>query len=114
MTKREYAEFCASLPGAVIDRPFEKDFVSWVARHESSRKWFAVVMEKDGRTLINLKCEPAEDELLRSVYAGVVPAYHMNKTHWNTVYPDADVPPEELLRMTENSYRLTGGVWPPR
>ena len=47
-----------------------------------------------------------------SAYTGVRPGYHMNKTHWNTVYLESDVPEEELLRMTEESFRLTSPAAP--
>ena len=107
MTREAYLNYCAGLPGAVVDQPFPEDFQSWVARHWDSRKWFALVMKVDGRDAVNLKCSPMEADLLRSAYTGVRPGYHMNKTHWNTVYLESDVPEEELLRMTEESFRLT-------
>lgn len=107
MTKNEYLEFCKSLPGATVDRPFNEDFDSYVARHTLNRKWFALVMELHGKTIVNLKCEPLQADFLRSIYKGVIPAYHMNKTHWNTVYLDSDVPDEEIINMTYESYRLT-------
>lgn len=107
MTKREYIEHCGTLPGAVIDSPFEMDFDTYVARHAHNKKWFALIMEHDNRTLINLKCEPLEAEFLRSVFSGVTAAYHMNKRHWNSVYLDSDVPDDMLKLMTKNSYELT-------
>lgn len=110
MEKEEYLEFCASLPGAHLDQPFSEDFESVVARHAHNRKWFALVMEREGKTIVNLKCDPMEAVMLRSAYRSVVPAWHMNKTHWNTVFLAGDVPPEELFRMTEESFRLTGGT----
>ena len=72
-----------------------------------TRKWFALVMAHDGKTIVNMKCEPMEADFLRSAYEGVTPAYHMNKVHWNTVYLDSDVPDEEIFRMTMNSFELT-------
>ncbi|MPN04191.1 hypothetical protein SDC9_151427 [bioreactor metagenome] len=45
-------------------------------------------------------------DFLRKVYPGVQPAYHMNKQHWNSVYPDT-LPEEELRAMLDDSYRLT-------
>ena len=105
MTREAYLNYCAGLPGAVVDQPFPEDFQSWVARHWDSRKWFALVMKVDGRDAVNLKCSPMEADLLRSAYTGVRPGYHMNKTHWNTVYLESDVPEEELLRK-ERTQRL--------
>lgn len=114
MNKEEYLDFCRSIGGAEADQPFDEDFSTWVVRHSDSRKWFALVMEHDGRCMVNLKCDPLEAEFLRKVYAGVIPAYHMNKIHWNSVYLDSDVPAEELERMTLNSFSLTDRKHKPR
>lgn len=107
MTRKEYLEYCGTIAAAVSDTPFKNDADSVVIRHRDTRKWFGLVMELDGKTIVDLKCEPMEAEFLRSAYTGVIPAYHMNKTHWNTVFLDSDVPDEELKRMTMNSFMLT-------
>ncbi len=107
MTKEAYIEFCKNMGGAEIDQPFNDDFVSTVARHSETKKWFALVMEYQGKTVVNLKCDPMESDFLRSVFKGVIPAYHMNKVHWNTVFLDSDVPEEEIERMTLVSFGLT-------
>ncbi|MDE7278852.1 MAG: MmcQ/YjbR family DNA-binding protein [Oscillospiraceae bacterium] len=107
MTKNEYLEFCGTIAAAVSDTPFEDDAESVVIRHCDTRKWFALVMKLNGKDIVNLKCEPMEADFLRSAYEGVIPAYHMNKVHWNTVFLESDVPGEEIRRMTENSFELT-------
>ncbi len=107
MTKEKYLEFCRNIAGASVDRPFNEDFSSYAARHTISRKWFALIMELDGRVIVNLKCDPMQADFLRRIYKGIVPAYHMNKTHWNTVYLDSDVPDEEIENMTLESFNLT-------
>ena len=108
MTKSEYLEFCRSMPLAAADSPFEGDFETVIARHGDTGKWFAAVMRYMDRDIVNLKCEPMEGEFLRKIYSGIIPAYHMNKRHWITVFLDGDVPDGELCRLTEESYRLTG------
>lgn len=107
MTKEEYLEFCKNLADAELDCPFDEDFESVVARHSNGRKWFALVMKLNERWVVNLKCDPMEADFLRKAFEGVIPAYHMNKTHWNSVYLDSDVPREEIERMTISSYELT-------
>ena len=107
MTKEEYLEFCASIGGAALDSPFHDDFESVVARHSAGKKWFALVMKLGEKWVVNLKCGPLEADLLRKLFEGVIPAYHMNKTHWNTVFLDSDVPREEIERMTLSSFALT-------
>ncbi|MCL2670779.1 MAG: MmcQ/YjbR family DNA-binding protein [Clostridiales bacterium] len=108
MTARELKNHCLALPGAYEDYPFG-DGESWcVMRHRGSRKGFAHIYERGGRVCVNLKCEPMEADFLRNLFADVTPAYHMNKTHWNGVAVDGDVPEEQLLRMVRRSYALTG------
>lgn len=107
MTRDEFLDFCRSIPGASVDQPFEEDFESYVARHTLSRKWFALLMLHEGKYIVNLKCDPQEADLLRKLFEGVIPAYHMNKVHWNTVILESDVPDEETRRMIMNSFELT-------
>ena len=107
MTRNKYIEYLKTIAGASIDTPFDDDGESIVARHRDTRKWFALIMKLDGKDIVNLKCDPMEADFLRDAYKGVTPAYHMNKTHWNTVYLDSDVPAEEIKRMTDSSYTLT-------
>lgn len=107
MTKQEFCEFCETIGGAELDYPFTDDFDTTVARHENNRKWFAIAMLYRDKWIINLKCEPMEADFLRSVYEGVIPAYHMNKVHWNSVFLESDVPDEEIKRMIMNSFSLT-------
>ena len=55
---------------------------------------------------MNLKCEPNEALILRDIFSAVVPGYHMNKKHWNSVVIDDSIPEGELQRMMDNSYLL--------
>lgn len=107
MTKEQYIKHCRGMLGAEVDQPFEEDFNTYVARHYDNKKWFALIFDVKGRPAVNLKCDPMEADFLRRVYEGITPAYHMNKTHWNTVYFDSDVPDDEFYRMTEMSFSLT-------
>ncbi|MCL1917479.1 MAG: MmcQ/YjbR family DNA-binding protein [Peptococcaceae bacterium] len=61
---------------------------------------------KSGELYLNLKCDPLEADFLRSVYESIIPGWHMNKLHWNTVVIGGDVPDEEIQRMIMNSYDL--------
>lgn len=106
MTENEYLEFCGTIAAAVSDTPFDNDAESVVIRRRDTRKWFALVMEPNGKSNVDLKCKPMEADFLRDAYTGVIPAYHMNKTHRNTFFLDSDVPDEEIKRMTPNSPEL--------
>ena len=107
MTKSEVIEYALTLSGASADSPFENDTDSVVLRHSDSGKWFGLVMLVGEKYLLNLKCEPMNADFLRSVYKGVVPAYHMNKIHWNSVILGSDVPDDEIKRMIDDSFYLT-------
>jgi predicted DNA-binding protein (MmcQ/YjbR family) len=95
-------EYCNSKPGAVEDFPFDE--VTLVVKVRG--KIFALMAtDQDADTpSINLKCEPALAELLRETYPAVVPGYHMNKRHWNTVTVDGRIPEPEIQEMIDHSY----------
>jgi len=105
MTKRELINLCLTLPFVYEDYPFDE--VAAVMRHSGNKKMFALIAHRHGRLYINLKCDPLEADFLRKAFADVEPGWHMNKTHWNTVYVDGDVSREELQRMIKHSYDLT-------
>lgn len=107
MNREEYLDFCRGLVGVTVDQPFEEDFNAYIARHTDSRKWFAAILEHNGEKFVNLKCDPIESVFLQSVYEGVKPGYHMNKTHWISVRFESDVPDELLRQLTMASFRLT-------
>lgn len=105
LSKEDVVSYCLALPGAYEDHPFHDDTA--VLRHKGNRKGFVFLITAKGRLHINVKCEPLRSQLLRRVYPeGVVPAYHMNKEHWNTVFAKG-VPTEEVFRMIDMSYELT-------
>ena len=55
---------------------------------------------------VSLKCEPRLAEELREAHAAVIPGYHLNKRHWNTVIIDGSVPEQMVKDMIEDSYDL--------
>ena len=109
MTRQELIDYCLTFPTAYEDYPFDDvtDAGAWtVMRHKANKKSFALIYERGGRLCVNLKCDPLEADFLRQIYEDVTPAYHMNKTHWNTVTTGGDVPDDALERMIERSYDL--------
>lgn len=90
-------------PEAIEDFPFGPD----VAVFKLLGKMFATLSYGDnGVANTNLKCDPFEVQMLRDVFESVVPGYHMNKAHWNTVILDGSIPEGEIERMIDNSYAL--------
>jgi predicted DNA-binding protein (MmcQ/YjbR family) len=91
-----------SLPGSVEEYPFGPH----VSVYKLSGKIFALLStDKDPRE-ISLKGKPEEAELLRHMYEGIRPGYHLNKRHWNTVTLDGSVPEDVVLEMIRDSYSL--------
>ena len=60
----------------------------------------------DGDLSVNLKCAPAFALELREKYTSVLPGYHMNKKHWNTVLMDGSIPDKEVFSWIDHSYNL--------
>jgi len=54
----------------------------------------------------NAKCDPALAVQLRERYSFVIPGYHMNKTHWNTIICDTTVSQKLIFEWIDNSYNL--------
>lgn len=107
VNRRAVIDFCKDLGADVIeDYPF--DDPNWtVMRHWKNRKGFAFLYEYQGRLQVNVKCDPAETAFWRGAFEGVIPGYHMNKTHWNTILLNGSVPDSEIGTMIGESYRIT-------
>lgn len=109
-TRRDVIEFCLTFPESYEDYPFELRFEGepiTVMRHKKNKKSFAFLMRHGDDLYLNLKCDPHEAAFLREFYRGVLPGWHMNKTHWNTIVVGSDVPDNAVRRMIETSYELT-------
>ena len=109
MTRKAIIDFCLTFPAAFEDYPFDDvaDENAWTAmRHRANKKSFAFITERGGRLMVNLKCDPLEADFLRQAFQDIIPGFHMNKIHWNTIILDGDVPDDELKRMVESSYNL--------
>ena len=89
-------------PGTTEDFPF--DNVTLVIK--VCGKMFALLGINNDPLRINLKCDPIKAEFLRQRYAAVLPGYHMNKRHWNTVVLDGSIPELEIYSMIDDSYDL--------
>ena len=112
MNASQAREYFLSKPEAAEDFPFGDDVMVF----KVLGKMFGLLSEAGGknpnsRAQMNLKCEPEEAIQLRDIFDDVIPGYHMNKRHWNTVYLTdenniSDVPQGEIERMIDNSYAL--------
>ena len=67
-------------------------------------KIFAIIVDDEKGLKISLKCEPELAELLRKKYESVIPGYHLNKKHWNTVNITDEIDDNEIIMMISHSY----------
>ncbi len=84
----------------------EFPFDEVTAVYKVMNKMFALVSEKEGSIHINLKCHPDDALGYRDIYECVIPGYHMNKKHWNTVIITGEMKDEILVDMIDESYDL--------
>ena len=106
MTTREEAlEYALSFPDSYQDAPFHDD--NWqLVRVKDSKKAFLWTYEYQGQMRINVKADPEWIDFWRKAYEAVIPGYHQNKKHWNTVILDGSVPDGDVKRMIAESYDL--------
>lgn len=106
MTTREDAlEYGLSLPGTYQDAPFRDD--NWqLVRVKGSKKAFLWTYEREGLLNLNVKADPEWRDLWRSAYEAVIPGWHQNKEHWNTIILDGSIPEKDIRRMIKESYDL--------
>ena len=103
--RREVLDYGLSFPDTYLDAPFHDD--NWqLVRYKKNKKAFLWTYERNGNLCINIKVDPEWRDVWRSAYASVLPGYHQNKEHWNTVILDGSVPTQELQRMIAESYEL--------
>jgi len=102
MNTEKLVSYLEGKPGTSAEYPFGPD----VLVYKVKGKMFALYAPKDDPIRINLKCDPQEALMLRDLFDAVLPGYHMNKRHWNTVILDGSLPDGEIERMIDNSYQL--------
>jgi predicted DNA-binding protein (MmcQ/YjbR family) len=102
MNPTELRDHCLSLTGTEEAFPFgPRTSVFKVAA-----KMFALSQLEAESLRVSVKCEPALAEALRETHAAVIPGYHLNKKHWNTVILDGSLPDETIRDMIEDSYDI--------
>jgi predicted DNA-binding protein (MmcQ/YjbR family) len=103
VTPQQLRAFCLSFNAGVEDFPFNPE----TSVFKVLGKLFALT-NLDGRPLtVNLKCDPDDAIRLREQHPGlIVPGYHMNKRHWNTVTVDGELPDRLVRELIEDSYDL--------
>ncbi len=102
MTPEELRDHCLSFRGTEETFPFGPEN----AVFKVAGKIFALSRLTETPLRVSLKCEPGLAEQLREAHAAVLPGYHLNKRHWNTVIIDGSLSNEIISDMVEDSYDL--------
>jgi predicted DNA-binding protein (MmcQ/YjbR family) len=95
-------EYILSMPNAVREYPFGPD----VAVYKAGEKMFALITEGKVPVQMSLKCDPELALVLRDKYETVMPGYHLNKKHWNTLVLTGQVGWPEVQDLIRHSYLL--------
>ena len=102
MNAAELRDHCLSFTGAEETFPFGPN----TSVFKVAGKMFALSQLGAESLRISVKCEPELAEALRGAHAAVIPGYHLNKRHWNTVIIDGSLADGTIRDMIEDSYDL--------
>ena len=102
MDAAELRACCLGFAGAVEDFPFGPE---WTVFRVGGKLFALSPLDREPLT-VSLKCEPDLAAQLRLTYPAVVPGYHLNKRHWNTVTLDGSLPDGMVGELIEDSYAL--------
>lgn len=104
-TREEALAIGLALPNTYQEAPFHDE--NWqLVRVKGSRKAFLWTYEKDGLINLNVKVDPQKAWFWRDIYEAVIPGYHQNKEHWNTIILDGTIPAKDIKTMIEDSYDI--------
>lgn len=106
-------EYVLSMPNSRLDYPFGEGVAVYKVTVGGEEKMFALMPEGKDPVQISLKCDPQLAVLLRERYETVMPGYHLNKKHWNTVLLTGQLPWDEIKGLIVHSYNLVAGIDEP-
>ena len=105
-THKQLEEMVLSMPNARLDYPFGEG----TAVYKVGDKMFAIIQEDTSPLRISLKCDPQLGQHLREKYETVMPGYHLNKKHWNTIVCSGQLDDQEIKDLIVHSYHLVSGL----
>jgi predicted DNA-binding protein (MmcQ/YjbR family) len=105
ISHKKIEKYLLSMPDARLDYPFGEN----TAVYKVNDKMFALMTEKKAPVQLSLKCDPLLAETLRQKYDTVMPGYHLNKKHWNTILLTGQIDWEEVQGLIRHSYSLVTG-----
>ncbi len=102
MNHKTVEDYILSMPNAKLEYPFGEG----VAVYKVNDKMFALISEGKNPVNLSLKCDPELSKILREKYEEVMPGYHLNKKHWNTIVLSGQLDWEEIQGLISHSYQL--------
>ena len=108
MTHKDFDEYLLTYANVWLDFPFgEESSVYKIGHKETGEgKLFAIIANDSKPLRISLKCDPQLAINLREKYESIVPGYHLNKKHWNTVLYTGQLSDDEIKDLIRHSYEL--------
>lgn len=104
-TREEALEYGLTFPGTYVDAPFHDR--NWqLVRVRPSEKAFLWTYERNGYININVKVDSEWRDFWRDAFEAVIPGWHQNKEHWNTIILDGSIPDDTIRDMIAQSYDL--------
>lgn len=112
MTHKDLETYILSFPNTWLDFPFGEGTSVYKAGHKEigEGKLFAIIADDSKPLRVSLKCDPQLAVMLREKYESVLPGYHLNKKHWNTIICSGQLSDDELHDLVRHSYNLVAGV----
>lgn len=108
MDHKTIEKYLLSLPNTRLDYPFGEGVAVYKAGDKD--KMFALISENKEPINLSLKCDPQLAEVLREKYVTVLPGYHLNKKHWNTLILSGELTWEDVEPLIQHSYQLVTGT----
>lgn len=111
MTHQELEAYLLSFSNTWLDYPFGEGTAVYKVGHKETGggRMYAIIEEGSQPLRVSLKCDPNLAETLREKYETVVPGYHLNKKHWNTIICSGQLDDEEIKDLARLSYNLVVG-----
>lgn len=108
MTHQEFEKYILSLPDVWLDYPFGEGTAvyKYGKANDGAGKIVAIVHEGTAPLRVSLKCDPLLAKNLREKYETVLPGYHLNKKHWNTIICSGQLDDDEIFDLARLSYEL--------
>jgi predicted DNA-binding protein (MmcQ/YjbR family) len=104
-SREEVIHYCKTFENVYEDYPFHDD--NWtIMRCKDNKKIFACIFQREEDIWVNVKASTEWIDFWRNAWPSVIPAYHMNKSHWNSLVLNGVIPEGDIKRMIAESYDL--------